>query len=60
MVDHMGGNMQLLYFHKLGYDKEEILTVAENLKGWSGQGDLCPLPIRSAERQGVELDALAA
>jgi hypothetical protein len=60
LVYHLGGNMQLLYFHKLGYDEEEILTVAEILKGRSSQRDLCPLPIRTAERQGVELDSLAA
>ena len=52
--------MQLLYFWKLEYDAEEILTVAESLFGRSDQRHLLPLPVLPTERQGVEYDTLAA
>ena len=38
--------MQFLYLRKVEYDTEEILTVAEILKGFSDERDLLPLPIQ--------------
>jgi hypothetical protein len=51
--------MQLLYLRKIEYDTEEILTVAEILKGFSDERDVCPLPIQM-ESPAVEFDTAIA
>ena len=52
--------LDLRYLRKLGYDSEEIVEVAEHLGVPLDQLDLRAFTVRPAEREDLELDALAS